>query len=350
MKKTLIAISALLSPMAATASITNMENPLFMPGRGEGFSRSSIGLMYKENDSSEALRDRNMDGRTEWPIWRFHQDLGFGITDRLTVRGHAGFTYNEDISRRGFHEGRIGLAYRVLDGTGPGSVFWDVYGYAHMGGIFNMRATLIPSANPAAHAEMRPISFDFHNYSNGRYGTWLGTQVGRVWNNFTLATYVEVLRTFGSSSATIELSDPVKMVLSGGNPALLPDELTARTASAWETKMGLRSFYQIDDDWGISSGFTWRHRPANSVSRIDASGINPALLANPVFAATLESFTGSMHDRMDEYIFSAAIARRITDNIQAAFYMEYTFDSAGERSQNGTDVKAEMGFRLNVQF
>jgi hypothetical protein len=40
----------------------------------------------------------------------------------------------------------------------------------------------------------------------------------------------------------------------------------------------------------------------------------------------------------------------MTDTTQVAVYGEYTLDTAHEQSQNGTDVKAEMGVRLNVQF
>ena len=36
--------------------------------------------------------------------------------------------------------------------------------------------------------------------------------------------------------------------------------------------------------------------------------------------------------------------------MQVAVYGEYTFDDANKMSQNGTDVKAELGVRLNVQF
>ena len=40
----------------------------------------------------------------------------------------------------------------------------------------------------------------------------------------------------------------------------------------------------------------------------------------------------------------------MTDITQVAVYGEYTFDTAHAQSQNGTDVKAELGVRLNVQF
>ena len=40
----------------------------------------------------------------------------------------------------------------------------------------------------------------------------------------------------------------------------------------------------------------------------------------------------------------------MTETTQVAVYGEYTLDTAHDQSQNGTDVKAELGVRLNVQF
>ena len=57
-----------------------------------------------------------------------------------------------------------------------------------------------------------------------------------------------------------------------------------------------------------------------------------------------------MNDGFNEYIISLSAAYQMTDAMQVAVYGEYTFDTAHEQSQNGTDVKAEMGVRLNVQF
>ena len=57
-----------------------------------------------------------------------------------------------------------------------------------------------------------------------------------------------------------------------------------------------------------------------------------------------------MEDGFDEYILNLTAAYQMTDAMQVAVYGEYTFDEAHAKSQNGTDVKAELGVRLNVQF
>ena len=57
-----------------------------------------------------------------------------------------------------------------------------------------------------------------------------------------------------------------------------------------------------------------------------------------------------MDDGFDEYIITLSAANQITDNVQVAVYGEYTFDDAHAQSQNGTDVKAEVGVRLNLRF
>ena len=57
-----------------------------------------------------------------------------------------------------------------------------------------------------------------------------------------------------------------------------------------------------------------------------------------------------MNDGFDEYIVTLSVANQLTENVQVALYGEYTFDDAHANSQNGTDVKAEVGVRLNLAF
>ena len=57
-----------------------------------------------------------------------------------------------------------------------------------------------------------------------------------------------------------------------------------------------------------------------------------------------------MEDGFNEYVLALSAAYQMTDSTQVAVYGEYTFDTAHAKSQNGTDVKAELGVRLNVQF
>ena len=57
-----------------------------------------------------------------------------------------------------------------------------------------------------------------------------------------------------------------------------------------------------------------------------------------------------MEDGWDEYVVGISVANQLTDNTQVALYGEYTFDDSHRKSQNGTDVKAEMGVRLNFTF
>lgn len=57
-----------------------------------------------------------------------------------------------------------------------------------------------------------------------------------------------------------------------------------------------------------------------------------------------------MEDGFDEYVLNLTGAYQLNDKMQVAVYGEYTFDESHKQSQNGTDVKAELGVRLNVQF
>ena len=76
--KCLIAATASVVSSAAFAS-SNMENPLYMPKNREVYLKTGAAVMYKEADSTEATKKRQMDGKTEFPIWRFSGDIGYGI-------------------------------------------------------------------------------------------------------------------------------------------------------------------------------------------------------------------------------------------------------------------------------
>ena len=107
MKKTLCSAIAL-SVLMAPAYSANLENPMYMPKQGEMYSKTSVGVMYKVADDTTAMVNKGHDGATEFPIWRLHEDLGYGITDRLEAYVKVGYTHDDDIARKGMHMGRAG--------------------------------------------------------------------------------------------------------------------------------------------------------------------------------------------------------------------------------------------------
>jgi len=74
-----------------------------------------------------------------------------------------------------------------------------------------------------------------------------------------------------------------------------------------------------------------------------------AAVAEPEIQKFIDSLA-DMQDGFDEYIVSLSVANQLTDYAQVVLYGEYTFDTAHPMSQNGTDVKAEVGVRLNLAF
>jgi len=354
MKKTIkTAMAMAVLSMPAFARTTNIENPLFMPTAGQGYTRLGLGLMYKQADGTEAMRDKGKAFAEEFPIYRGHGELGYGITDNLTVRGRVAYTSNESIDRRGMSEGRIGLNYRVFDGARTNGWIWDIHADAVLGGISRLDATVIPTIGGA-----QPLGFDYDNYSNGRWGAWFGTQVGRTWDKFTGAVFGEVQHTFGNTNSRIRFGNNVGYFVPfppfGGNQGIfevgLPDSVSVTTGSTWEYHAGLRGFYELNDRWAFGGGFAWRTRAANYIKNVnmDTSGLTGAELAAANHVAG--AFLGSMRDSMNEYIFSSTAAYQATETMQVALYAEYTLDSAEARSQNGTDIKLEMGVRLNIAF
>ncbi|MBR2011684.1 MAG: hypothetical protein IKA08_00230 [Alphaproteobacteria bacterium] len=336
MKKTLNAAVAL-SVFAAPAYAANLENPLYMPKQNEIYSKTSVGVMYKVADDSIAHVKKEHDGATEFPIWRLHEDLGYGITDRLEAYAKVGYTHDDDIDRKGMHQGRVGLKYRAFETTD--GFAWDVYADAHLGGVSGMAGSY--AAN----------GFTYDNYSNGRWGFHVGSQVGKTWSKFTGAAFFEVLQTFGNDNNEIELKSVQMGPMVVARPMLdaqgFPQELSVDLKSTTEFNAGLKTFYQIDDRWSVGAGFTFKHHEDNGIEGLATDDLTPAVQAQ--IEGLLADFE-DMNDGFDEFIISLSGSYQLTDATQVTLYGEYTFDDAHQMSQNGTDVKAEIGARVNVVF
>jgi hypothetical protein len=328
MKKILgIAVATAAMTTSAMAGVTtNMENPLFIPRAGQFASKTGLGLMYKKTDHTDALKLKGHDGATEFPIWRFTEDFGYGITDRLNTYVSLGYTYNGDIDRKGLHRGRIGLDYRIVETLD--NFVWDIYGEGYLSGLSPMKGSVKLTAGN--------IDFKYDNFSNGRWGAVLGTKIGKRWSRFTGSLFAEYLQTFGNHNNKINTS-----ALSGMG---FPDEIAVDLKSTSEFTIGTNAFYQINDNWSFGGGFRFVEHTDNGVKSIYTDGVNPTA------AATLLAKTKDMDDGWDEYILSAVVADQITDSFQIALFGEYTFDHSHKNSQNGSDAKAEMGVRLNFVF
>ena len=349
MKKTLKAAVAL-SVLTAPAYAANLENPLYMPSQGSVYSKTSAGVMYKIADDTAAMKAKNHDGVTEFPIWRLHEELGYGILDNLEAYAKFGYTHDDDISRKGMHLGRAGLKYRALEMSG---YVWDLYADAQLGGISEMSGAYTATG------------FDYDNYSNGRWGFHVGTQFGKQFEKFSVAAFAEVLRTFGNDNNSIELvaidtKSPLGVLNRTELTALgFPDEISVDLKSTTEVNAGLKAFYQMDDKWSFGANFTYKHHADNGVDGLATELKEPAVptvkgmpapVVQEMLVDGLLDRVADMNDGFDEYILGLSAAYQMTETTQVAVYGEYTFDTAHDQSQNGTDVKAELGVRLNVQF
>ena len=363
MKSPLVSLIALTaSVVSATAfGASNMENPLYMPKNREVYLKTGAAFMYKKADSTEATRKKGMDGDVENPIWRFAGDIGYGITDRLDIHGHFGYTHDEDISRQGMHRGRIGLMYRALTEDKP--LVLDLYVDSYLSGVSPMKGTYTNHG------------FDFDNYSNGRYGIIAGTRFGKTWDKFTLAAHVEYLQTFGNHNNEIGIAPdltPLKNKLDGTPLAGVdfltakqlgfPNEIAVNLKSTHETVAGFDAMYQINSKWSFGGGFEYIEHSDNGVKSIHTQLKNPTsdvtdtigeVMAKGLQAKVKQGLlekTKNMKDGWDEYVLKVNVAYSIYDDMQIAMFAEYTFDDSHSGSQNGTDIKAEAGFRFNARF
>jgi hypothetical protein len=340
MKKTLktlaIATASLITTGAMAGVTKNMENPLFIPQAGQFASKTGVGLMYKVADDTDAMKRKNHDGATEFPVWRFTEDFSYGITDRLGAYVSLGYTQNDDIDRKGLHRGRLGLNYRIIETLE--NFVWDMYGEAYLSGVSKMKGSYDVDG------------FKYDNFSNGRWGAVLGTKVGKKWSKLTTTLFAEYLQTFGNHNNEIRFKrfDLTAMGYGVQNASALgfPDEISVDLKSTKEITVGTNAFYQVNDRWSFGGGFRFVEHTDNGVKSIhtDVSGANQAVV-NGLLAETHD-----MKDGWDEYILSAVVANQITDSFQLALVGEYTFDHSHSNSQNGTDVKAEVGVRANVRF
>ena len=334
MKKSL-KLAAAMSVLAAPAMAANLENPLYMPTAGEFYSKTAAGLMIKVADSSDAHVSKGHDGATEFPIWRIQEDLGIGITDRIAIRGAFQYTHDDDINRKGMNHGRFGLIWRPIQTSD--NIVLDIYADAHLGGINKMRGSYTSTG------------FQYDNYSNGRWGVDAGVRFGKTWSKLTTSAFVEVLKTFGSSNNFIDVSG----LSLNGMPVTkvgVPDEISVDLKSTTEINFGVNAFYQINDRWSWGAGFKYNHHADNGVKGL-ATELSDAI--NPAVEQQVNKFIAGlsdMNDGFDEYIVTLSVANQLTDYVQVALYGEYTFDTAHANSQNGTDVKAEVGVRLNLAF
>lgn len=338
MKKSLkLAVAA--SVLATPAMAANLENPLYMPTSGEFYSKTGAGLMLKVADSSDAHKLKGHDGDIEFPIWRIQEDLGIGITDRIAIRGAFAYTHDADIDRKGMNHGRLGLIWRAIETSD--NVVLDIYADAHLGGINKMRGSYTAARG-----------FQYDNYSNGRWGADVGVRFGKTWSKLTTSAFVEVLKTFGNSNNVIDIAGLNSEM--GGYLALagVPGEISVDLKSTTEINFGLNAFYQINDRWSWGAGFKYNHHADNGVKGL-ASDVSWTPVVGDIVKPKVDALLASlsdMNDGFDEYIVSLSVANQLNDYVQVALYGEYTFDTAHAKSQNGTDVKAEVGVRLNLAF
>lgn len=336
MVATLFSVPALADAPYVAGAMRNMENPLYLPASGEVYSKVGFGVMYKVTDSNDAQKKLFHDGAKEFPIWRPTLELGYGITDRWAVHGQLGYTHNRDISRYGFHLGRIGTTYRILSED----FVWDVYGDFHLGGIEKMKGALVMGAdgNP---------TFSYDNFSNGRWGYHVGTKFGKVWDRWTTSAFVELLRTWGNHNNEIDVS-----FLKTLSPvfANLPKEMSVDLKSTTEFDLGANAFYQVNDRWSWGVGLKYVYHAQNGIKKLHTQ--MPDSVPGPAQKKVYDLLAGykEMHDRFGEFAQSFTLAYQATDRTQVSWFFENTLDNGQRLSGSTTDFKVETAIRLNVRF
>ncbi|HBS76608.1 MAG TPA: hypothetical protein DEA31_01975 [Alphaproteobacteria bacterium] len=366
MKKTITlatAMAALTAPaMAANipgpySTVHNMENPLYLPEQNMFYSKLSNGIMLKVADNSWAHREKNHSGGFEFPIVRVQEEMGYGITDRWAAHFLLQYTHDNDIGRTGLSGGRLGTTYRILN-LYNGFV-WDVYGDIHLGGLGEMRGTYNVKGDLNNPSSVYGV-FDYDNYSDGMWGFHAGTKFGHVWDKFTAQAFVEILHTFaddnnmirvvGNNSVKHAAGDVIKLPATTAAQLALagaPNQISAKIKGYTDISAGVQGFYEFSTRWSMGGWFKFNRHSDHGVDKITTEMPNAQTQR---LARALEKQLADMEDGWDEYVIGASVSNQLTDNTQITLYGEYTLDDSHRKSQNGTDVKAEMGVRLNFTF
>ena len=340
--KCLIAATATVVSGSAFAA-SNIENPLYMPKNREVYLKTGAAIMYKTVEKTDATIKKNADGNGEFPVWRFTGDLGYGITDRLDVHGHFGYTKDGEIDRKGMHRGRIGMMFRALTEEDP--FILDLYADAYLSGITPMKGTYTNKG------------FNFANYSNGRWGAIGGVRFGKHISDWTLAAHAEYLQTFGNHNNKIAIAPDT--TIQPGSPILMsqvgfPNEISVDLKSTHETVAGFDVMYQLNTKWSLGAGFEYIEHSDNGVksihSQLNDVSLYGGLVTTEKVKQGLLAATKNMKDGWDEYVIKTSVGYQMTDDVQLATFFEYTMDDTQSQSQNATNCKMELGVRLNARF
>jgi len=139
----------------------------------------------------------------------------------------------------------------------------------------------------------------------------------------------------------------------GAYVAGLPDDFNVDTKGTLDYVAGLKTLYEVNKDWSFGGGFTWRHRATNSVEALNITNSTKSLTdaqVKDITKGVADSFVGSMEDGVEEFTITLLGSRQITDHLQLTLFGEYIYDIAEEKAQLGSDIRAEVGLRMNWQF
>jgi len=371
----LAAAALLAAPLAAD----DPENPLFAPKAGGFYSRTALGLLGKEVDGSPINALKGTDGAKQ-TVTRIYEDMGYGITDRLSLQLSIAYSINSDADRNGMHQGRLGALFRILGEDAP--LVWDIYGDVHLGGISTMEAELSNTKNGTKGLAGLASQFglDYRNYTTGQWGAYIGARVGKRSGRRTWAAFAEVCRKSAGSNSEIAINDRLVANLGDlgdgrdtivplgaavqppGFPALLPPTFSVALRPTVDRNLGARFFYRINDAWSWGASYTYKYHADNEASSVLLDPLpGPDDPADPRFAlyqrqaaivqGLKNGFTGSLKDGYDEHILNLSLARSLGARTQLVGYIESTSDSAfGANCQNTTASKVELGLRLSVKL
>jgi hypothetical protein len=415
MKKALNPLVAVVM-FATMAFAANVENPLYAPAQLGFYSKTGFSSMYKKSDANLAMQAKDWEHEQEFPIWRIYEDFGFGLTNRFALRGAFGYTHDGAIDRSGPHNARLGLNYRGVNWPVVWDLYMDAWlgGISKMKANLIASSKKTPTypltfkydnyANGRWGMWFGTVvgkTFDKLTVSAfGEYQVTFGNSnnqikidssakpiiKGLVYQSVYPGVHSKALENLPQVIAGVcqqnnipevycnrealgeEVFTPIeegaknylKTVAEGKADTIARDyvnglskDFSVNTKGTVDYVAGLKTLYEINNNWSMGGGFTWRHRATNSVEKVNIANTskNPdTTTVKTITQGIGNSFKGSMEDGVEEFTLTLLGTRQFTDHLQLTLFGEYTFDTAQDKAQLGSDIRAEVGLRMNWQF
>ncbi len=306
----LLSLGIAVAGVSESSAAVNIENPLFISKKGDGYTKLFAGGNFKESNKFGY----------QAKMLRLIGEVGHSFTDRFMLSLKMAYSGNYSETRKGIQKANFEALYRLIDSN----IKFDVIGGASFGGLMK------------SEGEFGRNGLTPKNYSYGMYGTVFGMRFGgKINEKFTIGALVEGTYRFNKKD-TLEVKVDVGPV-NGFADASFKDLFDLYTQVA--------ASYDINNKLSLNTKISYQYYDGKVIKDIYGSnaGVNGLINAMNLRGRNL-------HDSWSEYGFGSSLMYSLNDNAQIGPYAEYIL--GGHMSIGAVDVKyrGEYGIKFNSKF